>query len=91
MRDKEKYTQYGLIVEEYDALLAKQGGCCAVCHKPETLRIKGQRVDLAVDHDHTTGKVRGLLCHLCSRGSGFFQGSPDRLRAMAAYLERHGQ
>lgn len=51
---------YGLSAEEYDALLVKQGGKCAICrNRPKTKR-------LAVDHSHKTGEVRGLLCSRCN-------------------------
>jgi len=51
---------YGLSAEQYDALLARQGGRCAICRA----RPKSKR--LAVDHDHSTGAVRGLLCSRCN-------------------------
>ena len=73
--------EYGITHDEYDAMLAKQYGGCAVCGKPEA----GKR--LAVDHDHRTGKVRGLLCENCNRALGMAQDSPTILRALADYLE----
>lgn len=73
---------YDLTGEEYSALLSLQGGRCAICRqKPVTVR-------LAVDHDHQTGKVRGLLCSRCNHdllGAGWDNG--DRLRNAAAYLD----
>jgi hypothetical protein len=54
-------SRTGLSVEEYDAMLKAQGGGCAICGNPP----KTRRLD--VDHDHKTGKVRGLLCHRCNR------------------------
>ena len=53
--------RYGITVEEYDALLAAQDGCCAICRKPPR---EGSR--LYVDHDHETNQVRGLLCPSCN-------------------------
>ncbi len=50
----------GLSVEQYDALLEKQGGGCAICGTPP------KRMRLSVDHDHETGMIRGLLCHGCN-------------------------
>lgn len=55
-------TVYGLTVEDYDRILAQQGGACGICRK---FPKPGKR--LAVDHDHQTGFVRGLLCFLCNR------------------------
>ncbi len=72
---------YGISVEEYDALLARQNGKCAICReKPE-----GQT--LCVDHCHATGKIRGLLCRSCNVGLGNFRDDPRLLRAAIAYLE----
>ena len=53
---------YKLTVEQYDVILAYQGGVCYACHQPEP--VKGRR--LSVDHDHETGLVRGLLCSRCN-------------------------
>jgi hypothetical protein len=50
----------------YSAMLAEQDGLCAICHRPETAVRHGKAMLLAVDHDHTTGAVRGLLCHNCN-------------------------
>lgn len=52
---------FGLTIAEYDAMLAAQGGVCALCKKKPT----GKR--LAVDHDHNTGEIRSLLCHRCNK------------------------
>ena len=72
---------YGISVEYYNALLARQGGKCAICReKPE-----GQT--LCVDHCHVTGRIRGLLCRNCNVGLGNFRDDPRRMRAGIAYLE----
>lgn len=71
---------YGLSVEDFDLLLASQGGVCAICQNPECRRR------LSVDHDHLSGKIRGLLCDNCNNGLGRFQDSPDRLERAAKYL-----
>ena len=71
---------YGITPEEYDALLERQGGLCAICRErpPEKL---------CVDHCHITDLVRGLLCRLCNFGLGHFKDDLGRLRAAIAYLE----
>jgi len=75
---------YGLESGEYNRLFKQQGGRCKVCtsHQSEL------RQSLCVDHDHTTGEVRGLLCNSCNRGIGYFQDSPEILRSAIDYLKR---
>lgn len=74
---------------EYAALLIAQDGGCGICGAKETHVSKnGKLKDLAVDHDHATGEVRGLLCFNCNQGIGRFQNSPERLEAAAVYLRR---
>ena len=64
-------------------MLAAQGGVCCLCSRPPTSKRR-----LAVDHNHATGVVRGLLCHPCNRFLGHVNDSPAMLRAMAEYLEK---
>jgi hypothetical protein len=73
--------RYGMSLADYDALLAHQGGVCAICGKKSKRR-------LVVDHCHSLRKVRGLLCDKCNIGLGMFDDDIDRLRAAIAYLER---
>lgn len=81
-------SRYGLTVDEYEALLLEQGGVCAVCRKVEWFidPRKGKPRNLAVDHCHSTGKVRGLLCGRCNRSIGHFEDDPELLSRAAAYL-----
>ncbi len=76
-------TVFGLTPAGYEAQLASQGGVCELCKRPPTKKR------LAVDHDHDTGKRRGLLCGSCNTALGCFQDSPESLRAAANYLERY--
>lgn len=83
---------YGLTPADYDRMLAEQNGVCAICKQPETTvdpRSKRPYVRLPVDHDHATGRVRGLLCHRCNRAIGLLKDDIDLLKAAAAYLERN--
>lgn len=75
--------RYGISVEEFDEMLAKQGGGCAICNRPS--HGAGAR-PLHVDHDHATGKFRGVLCASCNRALGYFQESPERIERAASYL-----
>ena len=78
---------YGITLEEYDAMLEKQGGCCAICgtDKPGSSR---RNTYFSVDHCHTTGEVRGLLCHQCNTALGLIKDNPDTLTNMITYLSR---
>jgi hypothetical protein len=84
--DRKLRKDYGISLVEYEKLLAEQGGQCAVCHGTKTRN--GYR--FAVDHDHVSGKVRGLLCDTCNRAIGLLKDDPAVLRAAASYLERNG-
>lgn len=90
---------YGLTLERYSELLAEQGGCCAICGEPPTVQNSGRWTrkrrrpappKLVVDHDHETGKVRGLLCGMCNAGLGHLKDSLDVLRFAIKYLEERG-
>lgn len=74
--------KYNLTPDEYDALLEAQGGGCAICGRAAGM------VRLAVDHDHQTGKIRGLLCAACNQGLGLFMDSSDHLQRAVEYLRR---
>jgi hypothetical protein len=82
---------YGITVDEYDALMASQGGVCAICGRTETQVNQWGVKRLSVDHDHTTGRVRGLLCSACNRGLGQFQDNLTRLVRAASYLANNTQ
>lgn len=82
-RERHLIRKYGVSLSRYAELLQAQGGCCAICLRPEP---EDRMLD--VDHDHLTGKVRGLLCTSCNRVLGHAYDSPSRLRAAADYLER---
>lgn len=82
---------YGLTVEEYNAMLRRQGGVCAVCGKDEPAEHgrTGKQFRLAVDHCHETGAVRGLLCQKCNRAIGLFGDDPILIRKAISYLLRN--
>lgn len=77
---------YNITVEEFARLEVEQGGVCAICQKPETTKIRR----LSIDHDHTTGRVRALLCGYCNKGIGHFKESPALLARAIEYLRKHG-
>lgn len=90
---KDRYLQrtYGITLNDYNELLEAQNGVCAICGNPETtINKRGNRVqDLAVDHDHTTGKVRGLLCRKCNRILGDANENIAILTMATNYLKLH--
>jgi hypothetical protein len=83
MRDLYYRRTYGLSADEVDAMLEKQGGGCAICGAlPERLG------SLHLDHDHDTGRIRGLLCLSCNQALGHFRDRAELLRRAADYLEQ---
>jgi len=86
-----RLTRYGLTEEQYDILDEAQGSACAICRGPQIpVRTQwGTKVlNFDVDHDHATGRVRGLLCRHCNLALGYLKDNPERAEAAAAYLRR---
>jgi hypothetical protein len=75
--------KYGMTIEDYDRMLEAQGGGCAICGRPPR-----EDISLHVDHDHETGRIRGLLCFPCNNTLGDFKDDATRLYAAADYLTR---
>jgi hypothetical protein len=73
--------RYGISIEQYNRLHRLQKGCCAVCGEPEV----GDRLE--VDHNHKTGKVRGLLCRYCNLAIGHLRDCEKRAERIAKYLK----
>lgn len=73
-------TTYGLTPEQYDEMYSKNEGKCYIC-------LEKKDYYLHVDHDHKTGKVRGLLCHGCNNALGLFKDNKDSLLRAIEYLE----
>lgn len=80
-----KLRKYGLSVSEYESMLEKQNGRCAIC----PFEFGTERMAIArIDHCHKTGAVRGLLCGRCNSGLGFFKDTVSRLESAIEYLKR---
>lgn len=80
---------YGITLSDYEAMLKKQGGVCAICGQKETRKNKYTGIcKLHIDHDHKTGKFRGLLCHACNFAIGLFNDNTDILKSAILYLNR---
>ena len=84
-RDAHYKNKYGISLCEYNIMLVAQGGVCFICKQTEDGRYKS----LAVDHNHFTGKVRGLLCSKCNRALGLFQDSRALLQEADKYLKEN--
>ncbi len=80
IRDTDLKAKYGMTIEDYNAMLARQNGKCAICGTSEE--------KLVVDHNHTTDKVRELLCHLCNAMIGCAREDIAILTSAVAYLHR---
>jgi hypothetical protein len=81
---------YGLNPEQHKALFDSQNGACAICHQPEKRRLNGKAAPLVVDHDHSTGKVRGLLCCACNAALAVIENIEWSKKAMQ-YLRSNGK
>lgn len=78
-RDKGIY----FTIEQYQEMLESQNNGCAICGVPHNKN----RTALCLDHDHVTGKIRGILCHMCNTALGRFSDSKDLLLKACNYLE----
>jgi hypothetical protein len=74
-------ARYGITAEQFDVILAEQGGLCAICREKPAVHV---------DHDHVTGAIRGLTCFNCNGGLGQFRDRVDIMRQAIHYLERTG-
>lgn len=83
---KKLKDKWGLSRDDFDRMLAGQGGVCAICRNASNGHGK-----FHVDHDHQTGAIRGLLCGACNMGMGQFRDRADILRAAADYLTRYAE
>ena len=79
---KSRLKKYDLTKDQYESLVNEQHGRCAICG------IRPLFTKLVVDHDHNTGKFRGLLCYKCNVGLGFMRDDPEILNGAIMYLRR---
>ena len=83
--------RFNISIDDYNHIFLKQRGLCAICTKPEsTIDKKGNIKWLAVDHNHTTQEIRGLLCSSCNTGIGLLGDSEKVLKSAIKYLKERG-
>lgn len=87
-RNAHLINKYGITIHDYEVLLKKQNGVCAICGGL-AYKKNGDVKTLHVDHDHTTGKVRGLLCSDCNTALGGFKDSQESLLKAIKYLKEN--
>lgn len=85
VRDKMMRARYGITQAQYLQLAEAQDNKCAICHLPANEAGRGM---LYVDHNHTNGEIRGLLCSSCNTGLGHIGDTVEALTKAKAYLER---
>lgn len=78
IKDWELQNKYGITIEQYNIMIKSQDNKCIICEKEDKL---------FVDHNHDTGKVRGLLCHFCNAGLGCFRDNINNLKQAIKYIE----
>lgn len=82
VNDKKREVDYGVSPEQYDEMFISQGGCCGICDTHQD----DQTSSMAVDHCHTTMRVRGLLCNKCNTAIGLLKDDPLVVLEAAKYL-----
>lgn len=87
-RERQLKSVYNISQEQFDGILKEQKGCCAICG---TNKPTGKWKAFAVDHNHKTNQIRGLLCNECNRGMGLLKDDPILLIKAAQYLLRHAR
>ena len=85
LKEYQRIKHYGITLQQELKILKAQNNKCAICNKPLT-----DLSEACVDHDHKTGKVRGVLCHECNLGIGKFKDNPKILIKAAVYLRNQG-
>lgn len=83
-RRKNYKQKYGVTIEQYEMLFNLQNGCCAICGQHQS-KFKFR---LAIDHNHQTTRVRGLLCRPCNSNIGIWFENPIRFAKVMEYLRR---
>ena len=86
LRDNHLQSQFGLTHDDYEKILAEQNGVCWICKEH---RVAKNKEYMAIDHCHSSGKIRGILCNWCNKALGAFRDDIDLLKNAIEYLEKH--
>ena len=91
IRDQNLRKKFNITIDEYDLMMEEQEGTCAICNRKEVRKNMYGIKRLSVDHNHITGKVRGLLCNDCNQGIGFLRSDEgvDLLLSAVEYMRRN--
>jgi hypothetical protein len=79
---------YGITLDQYNELLSSQNHKCAICYTESNRKYRGKIKAFAVDHCHTTGTIRGLLCNDCNTGIGLLKDNVIFLESAINYLNK---
>lgn len=85
--DKRRHEKFGIPLGWYASQYEKQNGCCAICFGQQ----EGKPKDFAIDHNHLTGQVRGLLCNPCNTSIGKFKEDVAIMQRAIEYLKHHNE
>lgn len=88
IRDTKLKQAFGIGVDWYNDQFEKQNGTCASCKKPESTIWRGRVLSLAVDHDHFSGEIRGLLCMRCNRALGLLDDDEIIINNLLGYIRK---
>lgn len=85
-----KLKKFNIGKVEYDTILNKQNGCCAICGEREDIvnKFNHKKISLSIDHDHVSGAIRGLLCGKCNKALGLFKDDIDLMLKAIGYLRK---
>lgn len=89
IRDTKLKQAYGVGIDYYDAKLKEQNGVCGACKKNARNMWRGKLVRMALDHDHKTGKPRGILCIKCNRALGLLEENPTTINNLIDYIKKY--
>lgn len=86
--DQQCSQKYGLSVSDYRELCDHAKNVCQICGQPETITYRKRKRALVIDHNHKTGKIRGILCNKCNTLLGYANDSVNRLKVAIKYLNK---